>query len=60
MRETFAANNQEYQRNSINVEMDERTLREIYPPAFRRCVQEAGVLSVMGATPAFAPALLRE
>ncbi len=45
----FAANNQEYQRNSINVEMDERTLREIYLPAFRACVQEAGVLSVMGA-----------
>ncbi len=45
----FAANNQEYQRNSINVEMDERTLREIYLPAFRASVQEAGVLSVMGA-----------
>ncbi len=45
----FAANNQEYQRGSINVEMDERTLREIYLPAFRACVQEAGVLSVMGA-----------
>jgi beta-glucosidase len=45
----FAANNQEYQRRSINVEMDERTLREIYLPAFRACVQEAGVLSVMGA-----------
>ncbi|MGD0815774.1 MAG: glycoside hydrolase family 3 C-terminal domain-containing protein [Verrucomicrobiota bacterium] len=45
----FAANNQEYQRRSINVVMDERTLREIYLPAFRACVQEAGVLSVMGA-----------
>ena len=45
----FAANNQENQRGSINVEMDERTLREIYLPAFRACVQEAGVLSVMGA-----------
>jgi beta-glucosidase len=45
----FAANNQEYERGSINVEMDERTLREIYLPAFRACVQEAGVLSVMGA-----------
>jgi beta-glucosidase len=45
----FAANNQEYQRRSINVEMDERTLREIYLPAFHACVQEAGVLSVMGA-----------
>ena len=45
----FAANNQEVRRGSVNVEMDERTLREIYLPAFRACVQEAGVLSVMGA-----------
>jgi beta-glucosidase len=45
----FAANSQEYQRNSINVEMDERALREIYLPAFRAAVQEAGVLAVMGA-----------
>jgi beta-glucosidase len=45
----FAANNQENQRGSINVEMDERALREIYLPAFRASVQEAGVLSVMGA-----------
>jgi beta-glucosidase len=45
----FAANNQEYQRMSIDVEMDERTLREIYLPAFRAAVQEAGVLTVMGA-----------
>lgn len=45
----FAANNQENQRGTINVEMDERTLREIYLPAFRAAVQEAGVLSVMGA-----------
>jgi len=45
----FAANNQEYQRNSINVEMNERVLREIYLPAFRAAVQEAGVLTVMGA-----------
>jgi len=45
----FAANNQENQRGSINVEMDERTLREIYLPAFRASVQEGGALSVMGA-----------
>ncbi len=45
----YAANNQEYQRNSINVEMDERALREIYLPAFRASVQEAGVMTVMGA-----------
>jgi beta-glucosidase len=45
----FAANNQEVERGSIDVEMDERTLREIYLPAFRAAVQEADVLSVMGA-----------
>jgi beta-glucosidase len=45
----FAANNQEWERNTINVEMDERPLREIYLPAFKAAVQEAGVLAVMGA-----------
>jgi beta-glucosidase len=45
----FAANSQEYERASINELIDERTLREIYLPAFRAAVQEAGVLSVMGA-----------
>ena len=45
----FVANNQEYQRNSINVEMDERALRELYLPSFRAAVQESGVLTVMGA-----------
>ena len=45
----FAANDQEWQRDSINVEMDERALREIYLPAFKAAVQEAGVLAVMGA-----------
>jgi len=45
----FAANNQEFDRMTINVEMDERTLREIYLPAFQAAVQEAGVWTVMGA-----------
>jgi beta-glucosidase len=45
----FAANDQEWQRNSINVEMDERTLREIYLPPFKAAVKEAGVQSVMTA-----------
>ena len=45
----FAANNQEYERGSINEIIDERTLREIYLPAFRAAVQEAGVMTVMGA-----------
>jgi beta-glucosidase len=45
----FALNNQEFQRGSINVEVDERALREIYLPAFRAAVQEGGTWSVMGA-----------
>lgn len=45
----FACNNQEVQRGTINVEIDERPLREIYLPAFEAAVKEAGVLSVMGA-----------
>jgi beta-glucosidase len=45
----FALNNQEFERNSIDVEVDERALREIYLPAFRAAVQEGGVWSVMGA-----------
>jgi beta-glucosidase len=44
----FALNNQECQRDSINVEVDERALREIYLPAFRAAVQEGGAWSVMG------------
>jgi len=45
----FAANNQEQDRGTVDVEMDERTLREIYLPAFRAAVQEGGALAVMGA-----------
>jgi beta-glucosidase len=45
----FALNNQEFERGSVNVEVDERALREIYLPSFKAAVQEAGVWSVMGA-----------
>ena len=45
----FAANNQEQERNTIDVRADERTLHEIYFPAFKAAVQEAGVWSVMSA-----------
>jgi beta-glucosidase len=45
----FALNNQEFERGSINVQVDERALHEIYLPAFKAAVQEAGVWSVMGA-----------
>ncbi|MCS7059814.1 MAG: glycoside hydrolase family 3 C-terminal domain-containing protein [Anaerolineae bacterium] len=43
----FAANNQEYQRFSISAVVDERTLREIYLPAFEMAVQEARPWTVM-------------
>lgn len=45
----FAANNQEIQRHTIDVEMDERALQEIYLPAFKAAVQEGDVWCVMGA-----------
>ncbi|MEP6788150.1 MAG: glycoside hydrolase family 3 C-terminal domain-containing protein [Acidobacteriota bacterium] len=45
----FAANNQETKRMSIDVKVDERTLNEIYFPAFRAAVREANVWSVMAA-----------
>ncbi|RKR81967.1 beta-glucosidase [Mucilaginibacter gracilis] len=45
----FAANNQELNRTSINVEMSERALREIYLPGFKAAVQVGKVNTVMGA-----------
>jgi len=45
----FAANNQEILRNSINVTMSERALREIYLPGFKAAVTEAKVNTLMGA-----------
>ena len=44
----YAVNNQERNRWRINVQMDERALREIYLPVYRAAV-EAGALSFMGA-----------
>jgi beta-glucosidase len=45
----YAANNQETDRNSVNAVIDERTLREIYLPAFEASVKEGHVGSAMGA-----------
>ncbi|MEM3908320.1 MAG: glycoside hydrolase family 3 C-terminal domain-containing protein, partial [Nitrososphaerota archaeon] len=45
----FAANNSEFNRHNGSSDMDERTLREYYLPAFRAAVEEAGVYSVMSA-----------
>ncbi|MFZ2361483.1 MAG: glycoside hydrolase family 3 C-terminal domain-containing protein [Anaerolineae bacterium] len=43
----FAVNNQEYQRMTISAEVDERTLREIYLPAFETAVTKARPWTVM-------------
>ena len=43
----FACNNQEYLRMTLNTVVDERTLNEIYFPAFKKAVQEGGVAAVM-------------
>ena len=45
----YACNNQEFERTTISVEIDERALREIYLPAFRAAVTEADPWTVMGA-----------
>ena len=44
----FALNNQEKDRDKINVEVSDRALYEIYLPAFKAGVQEGGVWTVMG------------
>lgn len=43
----FALNNQEYDRHHVNSVADERTINEIYFPAFRAAVERAHVGSVM-------------
>jgi beta-glucosidase len=43
----FACNNSDYDRHRMNSEVDERTLQEIYFPAFKAAVQKGGSKSVM-------------
>lgn len=43
----YAANNQEYQRMSIDVQVDERTLREIYLAGFERIVKQSQPWTIM-------------
>jgi len=43
----FAANNQEYDRHNVSSDMDERTLREIYLPAFEAAVRDGHTGAVM-------------
>lgn len=43
----FAINNQEFKRLVINANVDDRTLYEIYLPAFKAAVQEGGAWSLM-------------
>ena len=43
----YAANNQEWDRNNVSSDVDERTLQEIYLPAFKMAVKEGKVGAVM-------------
>lgn len=45
----FAANNQETNRDFVDVQMDERTLREIYLPGFEAAVKNGKAYAIMGA-----------
>ena len=45
----YIANNQEQMRDTVNVKMSERALREIYLPSFKAAVQDANAFTVMGA-----------
>jgi len=45
----FAVNNQETERLNVEAIVDERTLREIYLPAFEKAVKEGNAYSIMSA-----------
>lgn len=45
----FALNDNEHERHNTNVNIDDRTIYEIYLPAFKSAVQKGGAWSIMGA-----------
>ncbi|MBB4034294.1 beta-glucosidase [Dysgonomonas hofstadii] len=45
----YALNNQEIDRHTVNVNLDDRALYEIYLPAFKAAVQEGNAWAIMGA-----------
>ena len=45
----FAVNNQEIERGSVSVSVDERALREIYLPAFKASITEGNAWTIMSA-----------
>ena len=45
----FAANSEEDERGSVDCQVDERTLREIYLPGFETAIKKGGALAVMAA-----------
>lgn len=44
----FALNNQEINRDNVNVVVDDRTLHEIYLPAFKAAVEDGKAWAIMG------------
>ena len=44
----FALNNQEIDRGTVNVNVSERALNEIYLPAFKKAVEQGGLWAMMG------------
>ncbi len=45
----FALNNQEKWRGTVNVDLSDRALYEIYLPAFKKAVKDGGAWAIMGA-----------
>lgn len=45
----YALNTQEWNRTGVNATPSERTLREVYLPAFEATVKDGGALAIMGA-----------